>query len=63
MPSERDDPEPKSSKGEPPRDPPVALGLFDDDDYYIRHLGDKIAAMSPSDAASLLRYLEQTGAA
>lgn len=44
---------------EPPKVPPVALGLFDEGDY-ISHLGDQIAALSPTDAGSLLQYLEKT---
>ncbi len=59
MPSERD--KTKSMMSEPPKVPPVALGLFDEDDY-IRHLGDQIAGLSPTDANSLLQYLEQTEA-
>jgi hypothetical protein len=55
MPSERE-PEPKSDQREPPRGPPVALGLFDEDDY-IRHLGDRIVALAPRDASALLLYL------
>ncbi len=51
-------PEPKSDKQEPPGGPPVALGLFDDDDY-IRHIGDQVAALAPADASALLFYLEQ----
>lgn len=58
MPNESE-PEPKSSMSEPPKVPPVAVGLFGEDDY-IRHLGDRIAALSLTDAGSLLQYLEQT---
>ncbi len=54
MPSERES-EPKSSKGEPPSDPPVALGLFDEDDY-IRHLGDRIA-VSDSTGGGVTIYI------
>jgi hypothetical protein len=43
---------------EPPKVPPVALGLFDEDDY-IRHLGDQIAELSATQASSLLQYLER----
>ena len=57
MPSERD--KTKSMMREPPKVPPVALGLFDEGDY-ISHLGDQIAALSPTDAGSLLQYLEKT---
>lgn len=46
---------------EPPKGPPVALAMYDDDDY-IRHLGDKIAGLSRAEASSLHWYLEQVGA-
>lgn len=57
MPSERD--KTQSMMSDPPKVPPVAIGLFDEDDY-IRHLGDRIARLSPNDAGALLHYLEQT---
>jgi len=44
---------------EPPKVPPVAIGLFDEGDY-IRHIGDRIASLSPKEAQSLLYHLEQT---
>ncbi len=54
-------PEPKSDMQEPPGGPPVALDLFDDDDL-IRHIGDQVVALAPSDASALLIYLEKLGA-
>ena len=53
-------PEPKSDMREPPGLPPVALALFDDDDF-IRHIGDQVVALAPSDASALLFYLENRG--
>ena len=47
---------------EPPTHPPVALGLLDDDGDSIRKLGDQIAALSRSDAATLHWYLTNIGA-
>jgi len=49
----------RSQMSEPPKVPPVAIGLFDEGDY-IRHIGDRIASLSPKEAQSLLYHLEQT---
>lgn len=55
-----DTPETRAKRGEPPTPPPVALAMFEGDDY-IRELGDRIAALSPSQAALLQHYLERVG--